>query len=130
MVLSTTYITWTSLDNVSYPDLRTSRLDLPYAHVHHHGSGRVVGVHQGRQVAAVDFTDVPQVGFTVVGHQRGALFVDVQPTVCRRTHSRVTFARSGKSNRLVSNFSRIRTYFTLILRLVWIRVDGLMCDLR
>lgn len=87
-------------DNVSYSDLRTSWLDLPYAHVHHHGPGRVVGVHQGRQVAAVDFTDVPQVGFAVIGHQRGALLVDVQPAVCRRTHGRVTFARSEKSNSL------------------------------
>lgn len=65
----------------------TSGLDLPYAHVHHHGPGRVVGVHQGGQVAAVDFTDVPQVGFAVVGHQGRALFVDVQPAVCTQTHS-------------------------------------------
>lgn len=114
---------------MSYSDLRTPGLDLPYAHVHHHGPGRVVGVHQGRQVTAVDFTDVPQVGFTVIGHQSRALFVHVQPTVCRQTHSRVTFARSEKSNRLVCNFSRIRAYFTLILTFIWIRTDGLICDL-
>lgn len=51
------------------PEL-TSGLDLSYAHVHHHGSRCVISFHQGREVTAVDFTDVSQVWFAVVGHQR------------------------------------------------------------
>lgn len=68
---------------------RTSGLDLPYAHVHHHGPRRVVGVDQRGEVAAVDLADVSQAGSAVVGHQRGALPVDVQAAVCRDTAATV-----------------------------------------
>lgn len=75
---------------------RTSRLDLPYAHVHHHGPRRVVGVDQRGQVAAVDLADVSQVGFAVVGHQRRALPVDVQAAVCRDTRAKTHSSGHGQ----------------------------------
>lgn len=65
----------------------TSWLNLSYAHVHHHGPCCVIGIHQGREVTAVDFTDVPQVGFTVIGYQRWALLVDIQTTVYTERHT-------------------------------------------
>lgn len=68
---------------------RTSGLDLPDAHVHHHGPRRVVGVDQRGQVAAVDLADVSQAGLAVVGHQGGALPVHVQAAVCRDTRATV-----------------------------------------
>lgn len=59
----------------------TSGLDLSYAHVHHHRSRCIVSFHQSREVTAVNLADVSQVGLAVVGHQRWALFVDVQTTI-------------------------------------------------
>ena len=60
----------------------TSGLDLPYAHVHHHGARCVVGLHQRGEVAAVHLAHVLQVGLAVVWHGSGALFVHVYPAVC------------------------------------------------
>lgn len=59
----------------------TSGLDLSYAHVHHHGSGCVIGLHQGREVTAVHLTNVSQVRLAVVGHLSRALFVNIHTTI-------------------------------------------------
>lgn len=61
--------------------LLTSRLNLLYAHVHHHGSLGVVSFHQSCELTAVYFLDVFQVWHAVVGYHSGALLVDVQATI-------------------------------------------------
>lgn len=59
----------------------TSCFEFLYAHVDHHGSLGVVGFDQRGEVAAVHLLDVPQVWLAVVGHDFGALLVDVQAAV-------------------------------------------------
>lgn len=59
----------------------TSRLNLLYAHVHHHGSLGMVGFYQGCKVTTVYFLDMLEVRLTVVWHHFGTLFVDIQTAI-------------------------------------------------
>lgn len=59
----------------------TSQLYLLNAHVHHHGSRRVVSFDKRGQVTAKHLLYPAQVRLAVAGNQFGALFVHIQPAV-------------------------------------------------
>ncbi len=59
----------------------TSQLYLLNAHVHHHGSCRVVSFDKRGEVTAEHFLYPAQVRLAVAGNQFGALFVYIQPTI-------------------------------------------------
>lgn len=61
----------------------TSGLYLSDAHVHNHGSWRIVSFNQRGEVTAEDLLDAPQVWLAVTGHQFRALLMNVESTVCR-----------------------------------------------
>lgn len=61
--------------------LSTSQLYFLNAHVHHHGTRGVVSFDQSGEVTAEHFFNPAQVRLAVAGHQFGALFVYIQPTV-------------------------------------------------
>lgn len=61
--------------------LLTSRLNLLYAHVHHHGSLGIVGFYQCRKVTTVYFLDMLEVRLAVIWHHFGTLLVDIQTTI-------------------------------------------------
>lgn len=69
---------------------QTSRFNFPNAYVHHHGSLRVVGLHERGEVTAVHFLDPLEIRLAVVGNVLGTLLVYVQSTVCKqRSHIRL-----------------------------------------
>lgn len=63
-------------------------LDLFDTNVQNHRPWRVVGFDQCGEIAAEDLLDPAEVRLTVTGHEFGALFVHVQPTVCKSNRSK------------------------------------------
>lgn len=63
-------------------------LDLFNAHVQNHRPWRVVGFDQRGEIAAEDLLDPAEVRLTVAGHKFRALFVHVQPAVCKSNRSK------------------------------------------
>ena len=59
----------------------TSRLDLPDAHVHHHGPLSDVRFHECCKVATVHLLDVFQVWLTVIWDHLGTLLMNIQTTI-------------------------------------------------
>lgn len=69
---------------------QTSCFNLPNAYVDHHGSLRVVCLHECCEVTTIHLLDPLEIRLAVIGNMLGTLFVYVQSTVCKqRSHIRL-----------------------------------------